>query len=134
MTPLTDIRQIPQSVLMAKTGQELMRLMEQVSVEIERLMQAQQWLHQAVTEKYAFHTSQLRQEQQQEYGDLQFECNGVEVTQSVPRRVTWDQKKLRAIAQCIREQGEDPEEFMDLTYSIPEERFDYWAARHTAGI
>ena len=38
----------------------------------------------------------------------------------------WDQDKLRDIFFAIKKHGDNPEEYIDLHYSVSEEKFNYW--------
>ena len=121
-----EFMHVPASELASKSGLELVRLLEENQQAIDRLIQSREWLESVVAYKYVYRASQLRAELEQSFGEVVFEDDGVQVVVDLPREVVWDQKKLRAIAECIRAQGEDPGEFLDIQYHVPEERFDYW--------
>ena len=38
----------------------------------------------------------------------------------------WDQDKLKDIFFAIKKHGDNPEEYIDLHYSVSEEKFNYW--------
>ena len=38
----------------------------------------------------------------------------------------WDQDKLRDVFFAIKKHGDNPEEYIDLHYSVSEEKFNYW--------
>lgn len=40
-----------------------------------------------------------------------------------PKKVEWDQDALKAIAERIKAQGDDPAEYLDLELSMPEKRY-----------
>ncbi|HRF73947.1 MAG TPA: hypothetical protein PL117_14355 [Accumulibacter sp.] len=44
----------------------------------------------------------------------------------LPKKVEWDQKQLVAIARRIAATGDDPSEYLDLTYRVSETRFTAW--------
>ena len=123
---LQAISSIPVAELAARPAKELMALVADCDREIEEARVAKEWLESVIGYKFVYRSSQLRAELQQEFGEVEFEDDGVRVISDWPREVIWDQKKLSAIAACIRAQGEDPSEFLDIQYNVPEERFDYW--------
>ena len=123
---LKAIENLGVAELAAKTGDELLRLVDEAEAELEKARTMREWLESVIAYKYVYRTTQLRSEMQLEYGSVQFEDGVVKVTAEIPRAVTWDQKKLHAIARLIQEQGEDPAEFMDVAYDVPEDRFDVW--------
>jgi hypothetical protein len=44
----------------------------------------------------------------------------------VSKRVKWDQKKLSSIAHSISDHGEDPRDYMNVEYKIPEASYKGW--------
>jgi len=54
--------------------------------------------------------------------------DGLEAKVVRAKRVEWDQGKLAAIAQEIAASGDDPTEYLDVTYSVPEKKFASWPA------
>ena len=127
MSPeLQAIINMPMSELSAKSGEALLVLVDEAEALMEQARVLREWLESAIACKYVYKATSLRGELQQEFGLVQFEDGQVKVTSEVPRAVTWDQKKLNAIARLIREQGEDPEELMEVQYSVSDARFDQW--------
>lgn len=127
MSPdLQAVINMPMSDLSAKSGDELLQLVDEVEALLERARVLREWLESAIAYKYVYRATSLRAELHQEFGSVQFEDGQVKVTSEIPKAITWDQKKLNAIAHMIREQGEDPAELMDVQYTIPDARFDEW--------
>lgn len=44
----------------------------------------------------------------------------------VPKKVVWDQDKLKAIMDKIKSAGQDPAEYVDMDFSVRETRFKSW--------
>ena len=44
----------------------------------------------------------------------------------LPKKVTWDQDRLAAMATRIREAGDDPTQYLEIAYRVPERRFGVW--------
>ena len=127
MSPdLKAVINMPMSDLSAKSGDELLKLVDEAEALLEQATILREWLESAIACKYVYKATNLRAELQQEFGFVQFEDGQVKVTSEVPKASTWDQKKLSAIARMLREQGEDPESLMDVQYTIPDTRFDEW--------
>ena len=123
---LDDIQGMGIAELAACSGKDLAMLLNDVEKAMSQLATQKMWLESVVAYKYVYRASQLRAELEQTFGEVSFEDDGVRVLADLPREVTWNQKKLSAIADCIKAQGEDPSEFLDIQYHVPEERFDYW--------
>ena len=127
MTPdLQAIMNMPMSDLSAKPGDELLKLVDSLEALLTQTQQVRDWLESAIACKYVYKITSLRSELQHECGLIHFEDGAVKVTSEIPRSITWDQRKLDAIAKTIRGQGEDPQEFMEVQYTVPDTRFDQW--------
>ena len=51
---------------------------------------------------------------------------GVRVTADLPKKPVWDQKKLSEIAERITANGDDPTEYLDITYKVAERKYTAW--------
>ena len=123
---IEEIVSMPVSELAAKSGVELIKLMDEADKQLEKARTLKEWIQSAIAYKYVYRASQVRAHLQQNFGEVEFDGDDVRMVADLPREVIWDQKKLSAIAECIKNQGEDPAEFLDIQYHVPEERFDYW--------
>jgi hypothetical protein len=61
-----------------------------------------------------------------DFGTVHFNDGLLRVTVDTPKRVTWDQAQLAAIAQRIATSGQKVEDYLDIEFSIPESRFNNW--------
>lgn len=50
----------------------------------------------------------------------------VRITCDLPKRPSWDQKKLADIAKRIAVDGDDPAEYLDITYKVAERKYTAW--------
>ena len=125
-TVIEEVVTMPVSELAAKSGVELIKLVDEADKQLEKARVLREWIKSAIAYKFVYRASQERSHLQQDIVEFDFEGDDVRVIADLPREVIWDQKKLSAIAECIKSQGEDPAEFLDIQYHVPEERFDYW--------
>ena len=61
-----------------------------------------------------------------DFGTAHFNVDGVHVKYELPKKVSWDQKKLKAIAERIVASGETVESYLDVKLSISETRYTNW--------
>ncbi len=61
-----------------------------------------------------------------DFGTAHINVDGVHVKYELPKKVSWDQKKLKAIAERIVESGEAVESYLDVKLAVPESRFTNW--------
>jgi len=80
----------------------------------------------AVDLKYADRARQLRLAAGKDTGVVHFDDGTVRVTADLPKRVDWDQAKLADIARRIAASGDDPSEFLEISYRVSETKFNAW--------
>lgn len=61
-----------------------------------------------------------------DFGTAHFNVDGLHVKFELPKKVSWDQKKLKAIAERIVASGEAVESYLDVKLAVPESRFNNW--------
>lgn len=66
------------------------------------------------------------QESGRDFGSVHFNDGPVSVSYELPKRVSWDQSKLKAIAERIVAAGEPLSEYIDVELSVAEKRFNAW--------
>lgn len=78
----------------------------------------------ALDQSYAERIHKVRADAGKDFGTVHIDDGAVRVTVDVPKRVSWDQTKLAAIAQRIAAAGDRVEDYIDIEFSIPESRFN----------
>ena len=48
------------------------------------------------------------------------------VVADLPKRVEWDQAQLAALVKRIRAEGDDPAEYVDVAFKVPERKYAAW--------
>jgi len=76
--------------------------------------------------RYAQRAHQLRLAAGKDTGVVHFEDGQVRITADLPKKVEWDQAKLNDITRCIAANGEDPTEYVEISYRISETKFNAW--------
>lgn len=61
-------------------------------------------------------------------GTVSFDDGAVRVSVELPKKIEWDQVELARIASRIRKAGEDPSEFIEVTYRVSEAKYSAWPA------
>lgn len=61
-----------------------------------------------------------------DFGTAHFRVDGLHVKFELPKKVSWDQKKLKAIAERIAASGEPVESYLDVKLSVSESRYTNW--------
>jgi hypothetical protein len=76
--------------------------------------------------KYDQKTSDLRKQLGKETGTVNFDDDGVRVSSDLPKKPVWDQARLAEIAQRISASGDNPAEFLDISYKVAERKYTAW--------
>jgi hypothetical protein len=61
-----------------------------------------------------------------DFGTVHFNDGPLSVSYDLPKRVSWDQAKLKEIAERIVAAGEPLSEYIDVEFSVSEKRFSAW--------
>ncbi len=76
--------------------------------------------------KYADQARQLRLAANKDTGVVHFDDGCVRITADLPKKVEWDQARLADITRRIAANGDDPSEYVDVSYRISETKFNAW--------
>ena len=95
---------------------------------VDWVKKAQTKVHAAMQRRYAEQERAVRVEAGKDFGTVRFNDGQVRITVDTPKRVSWDQKQLAAIAERIAASGERVQEYVDIEFSVPESRFNNWPA------
>ncbi len=76
--------------------------------------------------KYADQARQLRLAANKDTGVVHFDDGRVRITADLPKKVEWDQARLADITRRIAANGDDPAEYVEVSYRISETKFNAW--------
>jgi len=111
------------------TGLPAQDLLQLQSAAVDLFRQAKdlkEWIDGAIALKYAAQAKALRAQLGKDTGTVHFDDDGVRVTADLPKKPVWDQKKLSEIAERITASGDDPTEYLDITYKVAERKYTAW--------
>lgn len=76
--------------------------------------------------KYADRAHTLRLAAGKDTGVVHFDDGRVRVTADLPKRIEWDQQRLAEVVRRITNGGEDPAEYVEISYRVSETKFNAW--------
>ncbi|MBF0182674.1 MAG: hypothetical protein HQM03_21890 [Magnetococcales bacterium] len=123
---LDQLRQMPIGEITALPVRELARLQQEAAEAFSRVKLLNDLLDGVFARRFGDQATVLRQESGKSFGILRFWSDGVEIVADSKKEVKWDQQKLQAIASHIEESGEDPGEYVKLTYGVDERKYSAW--------
>jgi hypothetical protein len=104
----------------------LLALQEEGAAETARVKRLRDRLEAGIAQRYEAAAAAERAAQGKTSGTVRIEDAGVVVIADLPKKVTWDQDRLAAMANRIREAGDDPTQYLEIAYRVPERRFGAW--------
>jgi hypothetical protein len=113
-----DIAALPPALLLA--------LQDEAAAETARVKRLRDRLEAAIAKRYEAAAAAERAAQGKTSGTVRIEDEGVVVVAELPKKVMWDQDRLAAMAERIRAAGDDPTEYLEITYRVPERRYSAW--------
>lgn len=113
-----EIADMPPSLLLA--------LQDEAAAETARVKRLKDRFEAALAQRYGAATEAERSAQGKTSGTVRIEDGDIVVIAELPKKVSWDQDSLAAMATRIREAGDDPTEYLEITYRVPERRFGAW--------
>ncbi len=123
---LANLARMSLGEIAALSGETLLLLQEEANEALRRAKADKDWLDGALERKYGAIAAELRKNGGKDTGTVRFEDGGVTVAADLPKKVEWDQEKLAATVESIRASGDDPAEYVDLAFKVPERKFAAW--------
>jgi hypothetical protein len=123
---LDSVQHLPVVELLALPAEHLALLQEDAATALETAKRTKDWLDGIVAVRYDQRAIALRAEQRKDTGTVRFTDGAVIVVADLPKRVEWDQKHLAAVVARIRANGDDPAEYVEISYKVPERAYTAW--------
>jgi hypothetical protein len=131
---LDEIRNLPIGAIAALPADQLALLAEDSEAALQHAKDLKDWLEGAIALRYGDRASSARAAVDKDVGRVSFDDGPVTVTADLPKRVEWDQAQLAAVVERIRAAGEEPSEYVDLAFKVPERKYAAWPAHIRAAF
>lgn len=103
---------------------KLADLQSKIETLIAQADNVRKWLNGALMLKYSPLINEKRDRLQQPYGEIKLHDEGYEIIEDRPMLLTWDEQKLREYAARITANGANPEDYMDISYTVSEQKYN----------
>ena len=123
---LDDLDRLAIGDIAALPPEMLLTLQEAALAETARVKRLRDRLEAGIGQRYGAASEAERAAQGKTSGTVRIEDAGVVVIADLPKKVTWDQDRLATMATRIREAGDDPTQYLEIAYRVPERRFGAW--------
>ena len=116
--PIADIIQLP--------AEHLALLQEDASANLEAAKRLKDWIDGAITHRYAERAINARRTEHKDTGTIRFLDDTVTVIADLPKKIDWDQALIAEIIERIRAGGDDPAEYVEISFKVPERKYTAW--------
>ena len=123
---LEDIRAMPVGEIAALSAQQLALLQEDAEAALTAAKTLKDWLDGAIGLRFAEKAYTARRASGKDTGTVRLVEDGVIVVADLPKRIAWDQAQLAALVKRIRAEGDDPAEYVDTAFKVPERKYAAW--------
>jgi hypothetical protein len=125
---LNDLRGMQVGAIAALSGEELAPLRLEAEDQLRNAKGLCDWLDGAIALKYGDRAHAARNADGKDTGTIHFADGAVTVVAELPKRVDWDQAKLASLVERIKADGENPTEYVDISFDVAERKYSAWPA------
>jgi hypothetical protein len=126
---LESIRHTPIGELITLPAEHLALLQQDAREAVEAAKRTQDWIESVIARRYAERAAEARRAAGRDTGTIRLQDGEVEIVAELPKKVEWDQVRLAALVERIRASGEDPAEYVELSYRVSEHAYAAWPER-----
>jgi hypothetical protein len=131
---LDEIRKLPIGEIAALPADQLALLQEDAEAAFQAAKNLKDWLDGAIAFRYRDRAASARAAEDKDTSTVRFEDGPVTVIADLTKRVEWDQAQLAALVERIRAGGENPSEYVELAFKVPERKYAAWPANIRAAF
>ena len=115
----------PQNI--AQLPVELLAILQRdIDERVARTKAAKARLDAALTVRYATRAAEERRAQAKDTGTVRLADGEFTIVVDLPKRVEWDQAQLATMVERIRAAGDNPTEYVDIAFKVPERKYAAW--------
>ena len=123
---LEDVCAMPVGEIAALPAEQLALLQEDAEAALTAAKKLKEWLDGAIALRFGEQAHTARRDAGKDTGTVRLVRDGVIVVADLPKRVEWDQAMIAAMVERIRAEGDDPAEYVDITFKVPERKYAAW--------
>ena len=105
---------------------DLDRLIQRVTNAEDTARHYKQFLQSVLHHRFGERAHQLRQDAGKNTGTVRFDVDGHTVIADLPKKVEYDQPKLKEAVEALRKWGENPEDYVSVEVKVGEAKYKAW--------
>jgi hypothetical protein len=126
---LDALRHMPVSDVIALPAEHLALLQTDAREALDAAKRMQDWIEAAIALRYEQRAIGARAAAGKDTGTVRFQDGAVEIAVDLPKKVDWDQTRLAALLEQIRAGGEDPSQYVEVSFKVSERAYTAWPDR-----
>ncbi len=126
---LDSMRGLPIGEVIGLPAEHLALLQEEARSTLDMAKRAVDWIEGAIALRYEQQAVALRGQQGKDTGTVRFYDGCVTVVAELNKKVDWDQRQLADLVERIRAGGENPGEYVEVSFKVAERAYAAWPER-----
>lgn len=123
---LEDLDRMAIGEIAALPPEDLALMQDEAATAFEEAKRLKEWLDSAIALRFAEQATAARRAEGKDTGTVRFDDGAVTIVADLPKKVEWDQDALAAVVERIRTAGDDPADYVETTFKVPERRYGAW--------
>lgn len=126
MTTLEQVRWMRVAQIVGLSAPDLLQLQQAAAESLIQAKALKDVIDGSIALKFGPKARDTRARVGKDTGLVHFEEDGIRISVDLPKKPEWDQTKLAQIVKTIVADGDDPLEYVDVTYKVPERNYGAW--------
>jgi hypothetical protein len=123
---LDQLRDLPLDEIAALPADQLVLLQDEADEALRTTKVNKARIDDALVTKYADNSAASRRAAGKDTGTVRLQDGSVTVVADLSKRVDWDQTTLASLVEQIKADGDDPTEYVDIAFKVPERKYNAW--------
>lgn len=109
-------------------------LQRELETRLKQIRAAKDRFDVGLAARYSNDAAAARRAQGKDAGTVRFDDGDFTVVADLPKRIDWNQVQLATMVERIRLAGDDPGQYVDIAYKVPERKYAAWPETIRAGF
>ena len=123
---LADLAHMPIGTMTALPAESLALLQDEADEALRIAKATKDWVDGAIARKYADAANATRQAAGKDTGIVRLTDGSVTIIADLPKKTEWDQSRVATVVDRIRADGEDPAEYVEISFKVSERKYGAW--------
>ncbi len=123
---LADLDRMQIGEIAALPVEHLALLQGEATTAFDAAKRTKECVDSAIAMRFADRAKSARLDDGKDTGTVRFEDGAVTIVADLPKRVDWDQDALAEIVERIRQAGDEPADYVEMTFKVSERRYGAW--------